>query len=89
MTDDGDGVVTRDEKRAGWVRPIGEGLAEQSRRKELISSGDRKDVKQIITLRKGCLSKSDGQSQGQGEGPQIRLCHRKGDSLQPPVIGRQ
>lgn len=81
MTDDGDGVVTRDGKRAGWAGPIGEGLAQQSRRKELISSGDRKDVKQTITLRKGCLSKSDAQSQGQGEGTQIGLCHRKGDSL--------
>lgn len=81
MTDDEDGVVTRDEKRAGWVRSIGEGLVKEPQRKELISSGDRKDAKQIITLRKGCLAMRDGQSQGQGEGTQIRLCHRKGDSL--------
>lgn len=79
MTDDEDGVVTRDEKRAGWVRLIGEGLVKRSRRKELISSGDRKDVKQISTLRKGCLAKSDGQSQGQGT--PIQVGHRKGDSL--------
>lgn len=52
MADDEDGVATRDGKRAGWARWIGEGSAKQSRRKELMSSGDRKDVKQIITLRK-------------------------------------
>lgn len=58
MTDDEDGVAARDEKRAGWVRLIGEGLEKQSRRKELISSGDRKDVKQIITLRKGVWARA-------------------------------
>lgn len=79
MADDEDGVATRDGKRAGWARWIGEGSAKQSRRKELMSSGDRKDVKQMITLRKGCLGKRDGLtvSQGQGEGAEIRVCHRK------------
>lgn len=36
---------------------IGDGLEKQLRRKELISSGDRKDVKQIITLRKGAWAR--------------------------------
>lgn len=58
MTDDEDGMATRDEKRAGWDRLIGEGLEKQSRRKELISTGDRKDVKQIITLRKGVWARA-------------------------------
>lgn len=82
MAGDEDGVATRDEKTAGWARLIGEGLARQSRRKELMSSGDRKDVKQIITLTGGCLERGErGRSQGQGEGAQIRVRHRKGDSL--------
>lgn len=81
MTDDEDGVAARDEKRAGWVRLIGEGSEKQSRRKELMSSGDRKDVKQNDHPTKGCLGKSGGPSQAQGEGPQICVGHRKGDSL--------
>lgn len=89
MTDDEHGAAARDEKRAGWVRLIGEGLEKQSRRKELMSSGGRKDVKQIITLRKGCLVESGGPSRGQGEGPQIWVGHRKDDSLSSPSIGRQ
>lgn len=51
------GLGLGDEKRAGWVRLIGDGLEKQLRRKELISSGDRKDVKQIITLRKGAWAR--------------------------------
>lgn len=64
-------------KRAGWVRLIGEGSEKQARRKELISSGGRKDVKQMITLRKGCLGESGGPSRGLAEGPQICARHRK------------
>lgn len=45
-------------KRAGWVRSIGEGLEKPSRRKELMSSGGRRDVKQMITLGKGVWARA-------------------------------